>query len=120
MTLRCQDIIMYRGDTREVSVDIVAADGSAVDSSDPLLNVSWRMAGTLYSDADLILRQSSDGGITWGPGGQATFVLAAADTANLTPGYYFHEMRVSDDADVWTAMNGTVVIKPTRTIPVAP
>ena len=110
MTVRNQNVKIYRGNTVSLSVAVTQADGSAYD---PTLGAQfrYRVAKTSHAtDDEAMVRKALNDGIASVTGG-VTITLGPDDT-NFDPGVYYHELRVADGNDVSTAMIGAFVIKP--------
>ena len=110
MTVRNQNVKVYRGNSASLSIAVTQADGTPYD---PSMNAQfrYRMAKTSHAlDGESLARKSLGDGIANVAGG-VTITIDPADT-DFNPGVYYHELRVEDGADVSTAMIGAFVIKP--------
>lgn len=85
-----QNFAMHAGNDFTVRVNVYDSDGSAPDLTGA--SASWRLATTPGGAAVLTKTATISG--TAPPVLQVA--LAAADTAALTPGQYFHEAKITD------------------------
>ncbi len=109
MTISNQNFKLYRGDSHTVFVALTQADGSAFDIN-AVTMVRWQMTRDPDDDKEAVVTKESGGnGITAAEGG-IDITLDATDT-NQAIGLYYHILRVWDDDDVDTAMDGYVVVK---------
>jgi hypothetical protein len=79
MTIRAQDVLVYRGDTVALTIALTQADGSPFD---PSLNaqIKWRVSRTRYSPVDeALVRKELGAGIELATGG-VSVALESADT----------------------------------------
>lgn len=110
MTVRNQNVKVFRGNTASLVVPITQADGTEYD---PTLGAQFRYRVALTShanDSESLVRKSLGNGITSTPQGTVTILLNAEDT-DFDPGIYYHELKVWDGVDVSTAFVGVFVVK---------
>lgn len=100
-----QNLTITRGDTETVSVTITTDGTTAVD-----------ITGRTYSSQ---MRQSPDSNVisatatcqvTDGPNGKVTAVFSHADTALLSPGYYYWDLQENASGVYSTILAGTVTV----------
>lgn len=100
-----QNLTMTRGDTETILVTITTDGTTAVN-----------ITGRTYSSQ---LRTSPDStaiaatavcSVTNGSAGQMTAVFAAADTADLNPGYYYWDLQENASGVITTLLSGTVTV----------
>ncbi len=109
MTVRNQNVKIYRANSAVLSVAVTQADGTAYD---PTLGAQFRYRMALTSHADdseALVQKSVGAGIASITGGVA-ITLNPEDT-DFDPGVYYHELQVIDGVDKSTAMTGAFVIK---------
>lgn len=103
---------MYTGDT--VNINVTVYDGNTTTpKSLAHATIEW----VLYDEATdtAALNKNSTIVITDGLGGQMLIPLLPADTETLTPGVYYHEVEVTDEAgNVSTVTTGHITILPGR------
>src|SRR5882724_11457611 len=112
MTIRNQTVKVNRGDTALLFVALTQADGTPFD---PSINavIKWRLARTSHTSENMALvRKSLGSGIATvtSPIKGVNITLKAEDT-DFFPSLYYHELKVWDGVDVFTAMTGTFIIK---------
>lgn len=111
MTIRNQNVRVYRANSASITIGVTQADGSAYD---PTLGAQFRYRVALTShadDSDAFVIKSLGAGITQVTGGVAV-ALAPEDTSELDPNIvYYHELQVIDGVDKSTAMTGAFVVK---------
>lgn len=109
MTIRNQNVKLYRANSALLSVAVTQADGSPYD---PTLGAQFRYRVALTSHADdseAMVQKHFGAGIASITGGVA-ITLNPEDT-DFDPGVYYHELQVTDGTDKSTAMVGAFVIK---------
>lgn len=109
MTIRNQNVKIYRANSAVLSVAVTHADGTAYD---PTLGAQFRYRMALTSHADdseALIQKYLGAGIASITGGVA-ITLNPEDT-DFDPGVYYHELQVTDGVDKSTAMTGAFVIK---------
>lgn len=116
MTKTAQNIVIYAGDTANITVTVL--DGDNVSGARK--NIAGGVIGWVVFDPDdtgvLLTKTTADAiTITDGPNGLFTIALIPADTEQLMPGVYRHEAEVTDTSgNVSTAMTGDFIIKESR------
>lgn len=109
MTIRNQNVKVYRSNSALLSVAVTHADGTPYD---PSLGAQFRYRMALTSHADdseAYVQKSLGKGIATITGG-VNITLNPEDT-DFDPGIYYHELQVTDGSDKSTAMVGAFVIK---------
>lgn len=109
MTVRNQNVKLYRGNSAVLSVAVTQADGSPYD---PTLGAQFRYRVALTSHADdseSMVQKSLGKGIAAITGGVA--ITLGPDDTDFDPEIYYHELQVTDGTDKSTAMTGAFVIK---------
>ncbi len=93
-----QDDDWYKNEDKIFTVDIVDALDVALNVDGYIL--SWTLEELHDGESDLILKTSSGGGITTGPGAstedRVSIAIDAADTANLEPRVYQQSLWRTD------------------------
>lgn len=102
-----QNVTMYSGDSKTLTISIVDSDGAAIDVS--------TAAAVVYAIADssrgpaLVTKTLADGVSV--AGSTVTVTLEPDDTEDLA-GVYYHELQITDDVGhVDTAMSGTITVR---------
>lgn len=109
VTIRNQNVKVYRANSASISIAVTQADGTAYD---PSLNAQFRYRVALTSHADdseALVKKSLGAGIVTITGGVA--VTINPEDSDFAPGVYYHELQVIDGVDKSTAMTGAFVIK---------
>src|SRR5262245_50902611 len=110
---------VFKGDSLQLAVPVRNADGTPYAELVDCV-VKWRVAYGSLADDVVVLEMGSlapETGITLDAGGIATIDITAADSELLPVGPYYHEMKLTKDADVLTTMNGMFLVK--RHLPIA-
>jgi hypothetical protein len=110
VTVRNQNVKVYRANSASLSVAVTQADGTEYD---PTLGVQLRYRVALTShadDSDAMVQKSLGAGIVSNGTGGVTITLNPGDT-DFDPGVYYHELQVIDGTDKSTAMTGAFVVK---------
>lgn len=108
-----QTVKSWRGNSKTLHVDLIAADGSDYDPSQQGIEIEWRLM-TSHHGLTLVQKTLSEGEITVNVQGGIDIVLLPADT-DYPQGLYYHECRVfdvADPTDVYTALTGVFIIYP--------
>ena len=112
MSVPDQNFSIFRGESRNLFIDINTDDGQDFDLTNATLQ--WwvgRSAATLKNDDGVVIKKASGSGISAVESG-INIELQSDDTADLVPGYYAHELKIfSADGSVSTACVGTMVLK---------
>jgi len=102
-----QDVTMYSGDSKTLTISIVDGDGDAVDVS--------TAAAVVYAIADSsrgpahVTKTLADGVSV--AGSTVTVTLEPDDTAALA-GVYYHELQITDESgNVDTALSGAITVQ---------
>jgi hypothetical protein len=109
VTVRNQNVKVYRGNSAVLSVAVTQADGSPYD---PTLGAQFRYRMALTSHADdseAFIQKYLGSGIASITGGVS--ITLGPDDTDFDPGVYYHELQVTDGSDKSTAMTGAFVIK---------
>lgn len=113
MTIRNQNVIIYRGDSTMIDIAVTQEDGTPYDPATGA-QFKYRVAETSHEDeVDVLISKSSDpsGGITPIIGG-VEVVITTADTTAFDPGIYYHELKLFDGVDEATTMVGAFIVRP--------
>jgi hypothetical protein len=110
MTITNQNVIIYRGDSAVLEIDLTMADGTPYDPESATI-FKYRLSRNAHTpEADATISKEEGDGITIADN-TASVELSPTDT-DLPPGLYYHELKAIDEPDdVSTMMTGTVVIK---------
>lgn len=102
---------MHAGNTRNLNYTVKDRTGAAVNLTGA--SITWRMAAA-RDGAALVSKSTSSGiTVTSAANGLFTVALAAADTATLEPGTYWHQATVTDGSgNVVTILTDTMQILP--------
>src|SRR6267154_1853527 len=109
MTVRNQNVKVYRANSASISVAVTHADGTPYD---PTLNAQFRYRVAMTSHADdseAMVQKSLGAGIVSITGGVA--ITINPEDSDFDPGVYYHELQVIDGVDKSTAMTGAFVVK---------
>jgi hypothetical protein len=106
MAISDQNFDFYRGDSMLVLIDI---DLSALSIES--LGAFWQMAGSVNLACPLLLSKTLDDGLTITPDG-LELELTSTDTNQRAGRGYYHDLRIIDGDDVYTAMAGGIWVKP--------
>lgn len=109
MTVRNQNVKVYRANSATISIAVTQADGTPYD---PTLNAQFRYRVALTSHADdseAMVQKSLGAGIVSITGGVA--ITINPEDSDFDPGIYYHELQVIDGVDKSTAMIGAFVVK---------
>ena len=105
MTTTDQNFTMWAGEDKDITVNLVDADGDAYGDLTGL-TFAWKMATSENASAALVSKTPT------GTTDSIAFSLADTDTQSLAPGVYYHECRVTDaggDEDV--VFTGGITLK---------
>ena len=106
-----QDATVYRGDSLTLDVELTTADGSAFDPTIEGVDVRYRATRNRHSpESEALIAKQAGSGIEVAPG-RASITLDHADT-DLAPRLYYHELKIFDGDDQFTAMVGVLIVKP--------
>lgn len=105
-----QDIELHQGDTLSIPV-VVTEDGKSTGTPIPIdgvQKITWALASRDEDPVRHITKTLVSGiTITDGPGGAFTITVLAADTADVPPGRYYHQARITDGSgNKSTVFNG--------------
>ena len=106
MTVRNQNFSMHVGEAKTVFVALTNEDGSAFDPAGSTME--WWLAKTSHSDK--IMQKKLGEGLRLSPGG-VCIVLASADTYDLPPELYYHELKLNIGSTGLSVV-GTVHLRP--------
>ena len=99
---------MHAGDTKDISVAVVDADGNDVALAGA--SIVWSLARDVDETA-LVTKTTAASDISIS-GNDFSFELAASDTSGLAAGNYYHEAQVTDaSGDVATVTVGVITIE---------
>ncbi len=109
-----QDVDMIAGDTRNLNITVYDEDNGG-NKNIANATIKW----VLYNEETdtTVLTKTLASGITITSGllGQLTVPLTPANTVNLTPGVYYHEVEITDETgNVSTVLSGHITINPSR------
>jgi hypothetical protein len=102
---------MFSGDTKIVGVTITNKDKTTTDLTGA--TIRWALKRSVHSIADEAVKDTISGGvlITEPSKGKCQVSIDPVDTADLSPGYYYHEMEVTSASGVVsTVLSGTITI----------
>lgn len=102
------DFTTYIGDSKSLEIAITDSDGAAVDVS-----TAQAVVYALFARAGgaALVTKTLDDGVSVATS-TVTVALAPADTAELAPGLYLHELQITDSAGaVTTALQGSVALR---------
>ena len=110
-----QDFDMYAGDDQNIGITIKDALGGNMNLTD-VNAIQWIMKKYALSSGSLIEKNVGSGvTILTAASGEVRVELYSADTQSVTPGPYYHEMRVKDSSNnISTVLTGTMTIYPTE------
>lgn len=86
-----QDFVMHQGTHRTLRVSLTGTDPATASAA------LWRLARE-RSAGPLLEKTLADGGVAHAAAGALDIYLYPSDTAALSPGEYYHELRVIDAA----------------------
>lgn len=100
-----QDLTITRGDTETIVVNLTT------DGSTPI-NVTGRTYSSQFrsSQDSSIIAAALTCTVTNGANGEVTCVLAAADSAELDPGFYYWDLQENASGTISTLLAGTVTV----------
>lgn len=100
-----QDLTITRGDTETIVVNLTS------DGSTPI-NVTGRTYSSQFrtSQDSSIISASLTCSVTNGASGEVTCVLAANDSADLDPGFYYWDLQENASGTISTLLAGTVTV----------
>lgn|SRR5574342_852256 len=93
MTTQNQLLEIWQGEDKSITVTLTDASGNAYGSTAGLTFL-YRVT-TQATDRSAIIEKTTSAGITNGIS-EITIALDKADTDDLDPGDYYHELRVTD------------------------
>jgi hypothetical protein len=105
---------MYIGEDKTVSIALTNEDGTPFDTAGATME--WWLAKTNHSDK--IVAKTIGSGLALATGG-VTVTLASADTYDLKPEIYYHELKVTK-AGLSVATVGAVHLRPALDMRVIP
>jgi len=108
VTKRNQDFSMHLGESKTVFISLLNEDGTPFDSAGSTFE--WWLAKTSHSDK--LLQKKLGAGLVLDTGG-INVILNSADTYDLIPELYYHELKIylgSTGLSVSTV--GTVHLRP--------
>jgi hypothetical protein len=113
VTIANQNVVMHRGDSKTLFVELTNADGTPFN---PAAGAEIRYSIAFNASevgAPLIFKELGNGIVpaTVDDKTGVNITLTPADT-NLFPRQYYHELKVEDQGDVTTAMVGVILVKP--------
>jgi hypothetical protein len=108
MTILQQDIEMFQGETKVVTVSLTDGSGN------PLLSlagmtITWGCARTAHA-TPLFTKSTTAGTITTS-GGDFSFEIAPADTEDLSAGKYYQQSNVVSSGKPYVAQTGDLQLK---------
>ena len=107
------DTTLEIGDDWQRAIDVVDADGNAVDLTGYVAR--WQFRERLQDGGAVVAELSSEGGEIVVAGSTITASLRRATTAEYTPGIYAHTLEVGSAAGVWTTyLAGRIVFQRER------
>jgi hypothetical protein len=115
-----QNLFLYRGDTKLLTILVKDLAGSIFDFTDAW--AKWWLTRNPDSIGDdvLITKSTAVGGgmviLTPATGGLVQVQLDEHDT-DLDTGLYYHELKVWKGTDIATSMRGTVYMRATLSMP---
>src|SRR5687767_14791102 len=113
MTATDQNIVIWQGEDKPITVDLEDGDGAPYGSTDGL-TFSWRVSPS-KDDRTSLIAKSTGSGITNGTS-LITIDLNSADSENLRPVDYYHECRVVDSSgEENVVFVGAFKVKPSTT-----
>ena len=108
MTVRNQNFSMHVGETKTVFVALTNEDGTAFETAGTTME--WWLAKSSHSDK--IMQKKLGEGLRLSPGG-VCIVLASADTYDLPPELYYHELKINiGSTGLSVSTVGTVHLRP--------
>jgi hypothetical protein len=113
MTATAQNVTMYRGDTAILTVTVTDSDNG--DAAKNITGATVRYVAVRRGTAYITKTVGSGIVLTTPASGILTITLDPADTDDLTPGEYEHEVEITDgDGNVSTVTVGTLTIRKDR------
>ena len=100
-----QDLIITRGDTETIVVTIQDDNGTAINITGRTYRAQIRS-----SQDSTTVRGSFTCTVTSGASGQVTCVLAAADSATLSPGLAYWDLEEHASGIISTILSGNVTV----------
>jgi len=100
-----QDLIITRGDTETIVATIQDSNGTAIN----ITGRTYRAQIRSTQDSTTI-KASFTCTVTSGASGQVTCVLAAADSATLTPGLAYWDLEENASGVISTILAGNVTV----------
>ena len=107
MSKRNQDFDLYAGESKVIFIKLDNADGTPFDPAGSMME--WRLAKTSHSDATL--QKTLGSGLILSTGG-VNVVLDSADTYDLRPEIWYHELKVMTGDKVAVTTVGHVHLRP--------
>ena len=111
-----QNITMWAGDDITITTQVLDCTDTAVDLTS-IESAQWVLKK--YSeDVAILLTKTVGAGIaiTDATTGTMVIVLEAADTQDIEPGDYYHELRIDNNSAITTVSTGKFVITATEDI----
>jgi hypothetical protein len=106
-----QNFELFCAEDKVISIEMTGYDLSTVTSLD------WWMSTSPYA-VESLLAKTKDAGITVN-GTKAVITLTSADTKNIKPELYYHELRVVQaDGSRKVALTGNIVLRMSLNAPV--
>lgn len=117
-----QNFSMRRGESRLIFIDLDVSDGSPFNPANA--DIVWWVAKSPFSiddvdpeKSEILIKKGLGTGITVVTNG-INIELEPADTHDLQPGYYYHELKVFlQYGGISSAVNGTIRLRPSFDIP---
>lgn len=112
-----QNISAWIGDDFVITLTVYNIDGDEVNITN-LNDALWVLKRHGASETSFVSKTLGAGiAIIDGPGGVLTVTVDAADTADLVPGIYYHEIRIVDSSNlITTIMSGTMTLNQSHPI----
>ena len=100
-----QDLTITRGDTETVIVSMTNSNGAVIPITGRTYTAQLRTTPNIA-----IISASFTCTITDGPNGEVTCVLSSADSALLSPGYYYWDLQENASGTISTILSGNVTV----------
>ena len=100
-----QNLTMTRGDTETISVTMTTDGTTPVNITGRTYTSQMRTSPEIA-----IISAAATCTITNGAAGQLTVTFSAADTAQLTPGFYYWDLQENASGIISTVLSGTVTV----------
>lgn len=117
MTQVNQDVILYAGDDKELIVTIYDEDDNIIDLTG-LVSAQWILKKKATDENEILNKSlANDIAITSATEGILTITFNAADTQEIQPRTYYHELRIENSNNkIGTVFVGSFIINPTEEI----